>query len=56
MSRVHSAVISISHITFVAGKTLESLKFLIITNLQRYSLKHENARTDCRIMLLRTYN
>ena len=42
MSRVHSTVITISQIIFVAGKTLESLKFRITTNLLRYSSKHEN--------------
>ena len=56
MSRVHGTVISIIHIIIVAGKTSEALKFLIITNLLRYSSKHENARTDRRIMFLRNYN
>ena len=54
MSRVYSTVISISQIIFVAGKTLESLKFLITTNLLRSSSKHENARTDRRITFLPT--
>ena len=52
MSRVHSTVITISHTIFVAGKTLESLKFLTPTNLLRYSWKQENARTDEQIVKL----